>query len=306
MRSYYSNLSLFRIILACFVFYEHVYALAGGSGWHIPIMAVPSFLGISGYLVLESINSSPSWRHFAEKRIRRIVPALTASLLLCWALLGFQALVGSVVVWATGSLVFPDGQKNFALWSLAWEEVAYTGLIILWGIGAYKNAFWIWICLVLSIVLAAFLSYLPPHQRIILFLFPAFFVGNLLYIYRNEALRVHPLIPWLALVLLWQWGDTPGGQLFGGVLVAVVQPLAIVWAGMAGAQIIPVRYPDLSYGIYVYHLPVIFFILNSGWVSGPHQTLAVAVPLVLALSALSWYLLEKPAIYWRRSGRSFA
>lgn len=304
MRSYYSNLSLFRLILASFVFYEHVYALAGGNGWHVPVLAVPSFLGISGYLVLESIDRSPGWKSFAVKRLRRIAPALIASLMLCWTLLGFQAFVDSIVVWATGSLVFPDGQKNFALWSLAWEEVAYGGLIVLWGVGAYKNAFWIWLCLALSIVLAALLSHFPPDQRIILFLFPAFFIGNLMYIYRNEARRVHPLVPWLAFVLLWQWGYTPWAQLFGGVLVAVVQSLAIVWAGIAGAQIIPFRYPDLSYGIYVYHLPVIFFALNSGGV-GPYEVFGVAIPLVLTLSALSWYWLEKPAIEWGRS-RSFA
>ncbi|MBN8531092.1 MAG: acyltransferase [Alphaproteobacteria bacterium] len=54
---------------------------------------------------------------------------------------------------------------------------------------------------------------------------------------------------------------------------------------------------DISYGIYLWHLLVILLLQQSGIAKdNPSLFAALAVPLVLGLSALTWHALEKPAI----------
>ena len=52
---------------------------------------------------------------------------------------------------------------------------------------------------------------------------------------------------------------------------------------------------EISYGIYLWHFPVILFLKQYAW-EEPLAFLFVVVALTLALSALSWHLLEKPCI----------
>jgi len=106
------------------------------------VWAVPAFLAISGYYVLQSYEQSVSWREFIKKRVLRIAPAFAVSL----------AVVGSAVnVWPTlisyGSLglIQPKGWANIPVWSLGAEEVAYALLVILFTLGAYKRVWPIWI-----------------------------------------------------------------------------------------------------------------------------------------------------------------
>jgi len=59
----------------------------------------------------------------------------------------------------------------------------------------------------------------------------------------------------------------------------------------------PVRLKfDLSYGIYVWHMPVINLLL----VLGVPRAAPLAFALTLAISALSWVLVEKPALKLKR------
>lgn len=58
------------------------------------------------------------------------------------------------------------------------------------------------------------------------------------------------------------------------------------------------RRNDLSYGVYIYHEPVINFLLASGW-SGLGGVL-VAIAATLGLAYGSWRLIEKPALRLKR------
>ena len=59
------------------------------------------------------------------------------------------------------------------------------------------------------------------------------------------------------------------------------------------------RRNDLSYGVYIYHGPVINFLLakglTGGWIGFP-----LAVLSTLGLSYASWRLVEKPALNLKR------
>jgi len=53
---------------------------------------------------------------------------------------------------------------------------------------------------------------------------------------------------------------------------------------------------DLSYGIYLYHMLVINAVVASGWKAGAGAAFAVVGFTTLILAAISWRLVEGPAL----------
>jgi peptidoglycan/LPS O-acetylase OafA/YrhL len=56
----------------------------------------------------------------------------------------------------------------------------------------------------------------------------------------------------------------------------------------------PLRYlGTISYGIYLWHLPVILALKRVSWVDGP-KALPVVIVLTLVFASLSWHFFERP------------
>jgi peptidoglycan/LPS O-acetylase OafA/YrhL len=293
----YPNFDLMRLLLALEVAFVHAWAAVDEKfSWPGYVMAVPAFLSISGFLVLQSYSESKSWTEFIKKRGLRLLPALIVSFILVFLLFDYSATYNSIVNWLTGGLITPPGIRNVPLWSLAWEEAAYLMLAILWLIGAYKKPACIWALFIFSTALVWAASDLDPHTRMIFFLGPAFFTGNLMYIYRDRLLNVNPIVPWIVFYVMIQWQYVPDSKLFGGAYLAVFQAFAVVWVGMAGAQIIKFKIPDISYGVYIYHMPIIqYFLFIKGTTDFTQMIMLVSACLV-PFSLASWFLIEKPAL----------
>ncbi|WP_127806313.1 acyltransferase family protein [Hydrogenophaga sp. NH-16] len=199
----YPNFDLLRLLLALEVVVVHAWNETDRNfSWAGFIMAVPAFLAISGFLVLKSYEDSGSWRSFAKKRALRILPALMVSLLLCWALFDTFAVFNSLLNWLTGGLYTLPGVANGPLWSLAWEELAYTLLAVLFAAGAYRKPLLIWTLFACSLYIVHLGRGLQPWFQMILLLLPAFFIGNLAYLHRDILNRVHPVVPWAFLFLV--------------------------------------------------------------------------------------------------------
>ncbi|QTR46418.1 hypothetical protein J9253_00180 [Thiothrix litoralis] len=64
---------------------------------------------------------------------------------------------------------------------------------------------------------------------------------------------------------------------------------AIIWIAF-GTKKIPLRF-DISYGAYIWHMPIINLFLVMGW----HEPL-FALLLIIAISFTSWFFIEKPAL----------
>lgn len=294
----YPSFDLIRLLLAVEVVVVHTWAsLDPHFNWPGFIRAVPAFLAVSGFLVLKSFASTGSWPAFARKRALRIFPALITSLLLGYVLLDYTFLINSLTVWITGGWMMPP-HTNSALWSLAWEELAYAVLAVLWALGAYKRPVYIWLLLAVASVISWKVTTLPisPYFHVLSYLAPAFFTGNLMFLHQDRLMRLGSVLPWVFFVVVCLWTYIPVPGIGGDMAPSVVQAFAVVWAGMAGAKLIPAKIPDLSYGMYVYHIPMILF-LNATY--KPENPFLIGLILTVALvmfSTASWYLIEKPAL----------
>ncbi|MPQ82999.1 acyltransferase [Pseudomonas sp. MAFF 730085] len=284
----YPGFDLVRLLLALEVVVAHGWPVIDPTvGWPGFIMAVPAFLAVSGFLLLKSYATSGSWVIFTKKRALRIFPALVTSFVLGFLLFDRTFVEASFIMWISGGLYDFPGLANAPVWSLAWEELAYLCLALLWTVGAYKKPIFIWALLAVSSALSAYVvhSGLSPLTQILSFLAPAFFVGNLTYIYSLILLKLGNILPWLFFIGICWWGTSSP---------PVLQAFATVWAGMAGRQVLPVRIPDISYGIYIYHMPVLLYLTVVCGVTSAVTLITLMIATLIPLCLASWYLIEKP------------
>ena len=96
-------------------------------------------------------------------------------------------------------------------------------------------------------------------------------------------------------VLLAMLGDVPAAAGFALVVAAVVggSGPSIAWTSVA-----PLAWVGLvSYGLYLWHVPILLFARANGLLPSTFvPALLVVLPVVLAVSAASWYLVERPLI----------
>lgn len=295
MEKRYPNLDILRLLLALEVVIAHVWnELDSNFDWNPWVMAVPAFLGISGFLVLKSFSESGSWKDFAKKRFLRIVPALLVSFALSYALVGPQFAMNSMITWLTGGLVTLEKASNLPLWSLLWEEIAYATLAILWLCGAYKRVAWIWALFFASTAFVIFSTRYTAYVHTVALLPAAFFCGNLMYLYRRQLTRVNAWLPWVALIIVLV--SKPMIRDYLPLPPAMFQAFFIVWAGIAGKPLITFRFPDLSYGAYIYHFPVMIYVIYFLGYSSPLAGSLVIAALLASICIVSWYAIEKPAL----------
>jgi peptidoglycan/LPS O-acetylase OafA/YrhL len=288
----YSNFDYLRLYLAL--------AVASFHGWHstnlpykdLPFM-VPAFLGISGFVILPSLESSKGTGHFFWKRLLRVMPGFVAALIVVAVLYGARFIGPTLTSWYTFGFVRGNG-KDPVLWSLSCEEVIYFCVAVLYLLGAYKRPAVIWIMWAVSTVLEAW--YMPSLSNFgtnVAMLPSAFLIGNLFYIYRDR-LKVNSWIPVASFaVLLAYYPFRPDSftlqYLHQSLLIA-----AIVWTGFAAPQIkwrLPI---DISYGVYVYHWMIILQIARPGM--DLYKIIGLTFLILIPVSIISALLIERPAL----------
>jgi peptidoglycan/LPS O-acetylase OafA/YrhL len=327
--SHKNNFDLLRFAFAFTVLLVHAHvlseapALAPLSRWLSSDVAVKAFFVVSGFLVFMSYERSRSLGDYLEKRARRIYPAYATVVVLAAAL---GVLVSSVpaaayfgretlsyVAWNLVFLNFVSPnlpgvftgnaltEVNGALWTLKIEVMFYAAVpLIAWAaarLGRVPVLVALYVASVLYFVAVGHLA----ESRGPLFVqlqrqLPgqlAYFMAGALGYYYADRLRERPwvvaaaaaayaltavvpaLSPWLEPAAL-------------GALV-VYAAVGLRYLGNFG------RHGDFSYGIYIIHFPVIQTLVAYGaFERSPYGALAAAVAIVLALSAASWHLVEKP------------
>lgn len=324
-----NNFQPIRLAAAAFVVLFHCYALTGR--WtHEPLwqhapelnfgaLGVKIFFVISGFLVTQSWLARRAAVPFVAARVLRIYPALVAATLFTIVLAGassplpwrdylahaqtldyaWRVALGFEMVYrlpgAFPANPFPH-EVNGSLWTLPIELRLYVALLLagVAGLLARRGA---WLAAVVALV--AVFAWRPewfplaPNDRVVRELALAFGLGSLAYVWR-DALPVS-LTAAAACILLVAWNPAglARGVLFAPLLAYVVLVAAyhprLAWPGAN-------RIGDYSYGLYVYSFPIQQTLMERLPALSPGELLALSLPLSLAVAALSWHALERPAL----------
>jgi peptidoglycan/LPS O-acetylase OafA/YrhL len=118
----------------------------------------------------------------------------------------------------------------------------------------------------------------------------AFFTGNLVYIFHERVRKIPWWIPAAAVVAsLMGWLDFTGRVGFP-FLIASVIVLAITLPQIRW------EIPDLSYGTYIWHGPIMMYLLANVAMARAMPWVITTSALTLVAALLSWYLVEKCAL----------
>ena len=288
-----------RLLAALLVVVSHTFPLSGQPPLCIAgvedlgALGVSIFFVISGYLVTGSYQRDP--KAYLVKRLLRIEPGLIASLVVTVIALSFFTTTSAEAYWprallyvVRNALLYPATYDlpgvfetlpvahavNGVLWTLRLE---FTFYLIVMLIRAR-------LALVLALAGGCALVWLGmtlaqpdwPQDRLTRIAFLGarngllFFAGSALFLTRWKT----PL--WL-----------------GGLSVAafpILGPLALPTAVMGLMR--PGKLPaDLSYGVYIYAFPVQQLLAAYG-----RLDVITAILAVLPFAALSWFLVESPAM----------
>jgi peptidoglycan/LPS O-acetylase OafA/YrhL len=96
---------------------------------------------------------------------------------------------------------------------------------------------------------------------------------------------------------------TDSGTPVAPIAYVTCLPYLVIFAALKTPALPLERIGDLSYGVYVFGMPVQQGIIASfhGQVSG-EVVAAITTPIVLVLAFASWRLVEKPVLGWRTAG----
>jgi peptidoglycan/LPS O-acetylase OafA/YrhL len=326
-----------RLILACSVLVWHSIVTSYGNAaqdevqvgpWRpLVSLILPMFFALSGFLVAGSLERSRSLIGFLGLRVIRIYPALTAEVLLSALILGplqttlplpdyfTDATFFRYLVNVTGHISYelpgvfldnPNPQRvNGQLWTVPFELLCYIALAGLAALGLSRRpaAFTVGIAALWVAALGYFIARhgwgedRPPTGLPGLMLIVTFLFGIALYLWRDRMAWNAPLgvaCAAIGVTLLW---FPPFGDFLAPLPIAYVT----IWLGLMNPRRVSVlKTADYSYGIFLYGYAIQQAYMSIGpALHHPAINVALALPTTCACAALSWHLIERPALALR-------
>jgi peptidoglycan/LPS O-acetylase OafA/YrhL len=324
-----NNFDLWRLMLATMVVLAHVGSLSQ-IGVFVNLdnifnadFAVKSFFSISGYLITKSYMSTSSKKLFFEKRIRRIYPAYILAVLFSFVLgLSTVKLPLSEVIFSHNSVKYlvsnllfmnflsptlPTALEgnvvnafNGSLWTLKNEMVFYLltpGMIFL-----FRRYNAIVVTILLSLISMAWFIYFHYYYAAasgpeIARQFP----GQLSYYVIGSLLALccydHKIILVIALISLIGFLGIQNEVVKSMLMPLTYTTITIYMCVYAFPQIKIDKIGDLSYGIYLYHFPLIQIMVFNGLFNyNPWAALALLLLILYAISTISWRYIERPLL----------
>mgnify|MGYP002753864335 CR=1 FL=1 len=334
-----NSLNLIRLLLAFMVLYSHAEILTGvgdGIKWqgqHIGSWAVVGFFAISGFLITGSRERSDAGRYLLN-RVTRIFPGFLLALVF---VAFFLAPIAQVI--ETGSLrgyfSTPVTPGYYVYGNILLRIMTYeigTTLADIPYPKAWNGSLWsLYIEFWCYIVIGVFLSWKLPRTRawptVLLFVLSAathvavsstgpynnsefvtlvsmlpYFLGGAVVYKLRDRLPMRPLIAFVCAVVavaLIRYSNDYGPQLASPLIAYVV-----LWLGAVLPSPSLVKIHDISYGVYIFHFPVIQFLVLLGLHRhGFALLLVVAVAVTIVLATASWLGVERAAMRWSRGRR---
>lgn len=324
-----NGFAITRLALALAVVVSHAFSvttgrvgdepLAAWTGFTLGEHAVNGFFAVSGFLVTMSFERR-GWRDYALARVLRIAPGLVAATLVVAVLLGGFLTSLSVAeyladpgLWRFLATTLTTLKSNSALpgvfganpfrfpmgtvWTLKYEVLCYVGLALagLFGLlRARSAAALVPAGLFAAIVALDLLVPQPPKGMETALRLPFLFAaGGALYLWRDRV-----RLSWLAVGALGAAAAVLAGTpLYKAVLFAA-SAYGVFVVALSGALARPgldLRH-DLSYGVYLYGWPVQQALHQLWPTASAPLLLGPALAITLAVAALSWFAVERPAL----------
>lgn len=315
-------------MLALSVCLSHLGEVSGTSAF-LPLkhyfysgVAVDCFFVVSGFLIFRSYERSSGILSYFNKRIRRIYPAYLTVVILAAFLLPLLLSTTELffssewIRYLTVNLAFlnflqPDLPGIFTtnplqvinppLWTIKIEVMFYASVPLIFLLMRDRKK---WI--VLSLLYAASIAYSmillhfysSSGQQIYLILAKqlpgqlAFFLGGgAIYLYfaffQKQCLKL--LIPSLIFLLCKGHTFVPG--LYPLALAITVISFATYFSYLGNWG----KFGDISYGVYIYHFPIIQIFTAFDLFRGhPWQTFFLLLFTIICTSAFSYHCIERP------------
>ena len=322
-----NNFDFLRVVFALTVAFAHLIEL---SDLEIlkPLkiyfntrLAIDGFFIVSGFLIAKSYENSKTIKEYIIRRAKRIIPAYAVVILLSALLFSvistnsFYDYFSNIQFWKylTANLSFQNYLEpclpgvfesnkfcavNGALWTIKLEEAFYLSVpIFYWFVRVKKFNFYVLIIIVYILSVTYYMYFLSIDNYRIAKQLPgalAFFATGIVC-YKNFSLlhkwKDYIIIPCLILFVLEHYI----------LKTQILKPIAFGFMVFYIAYSFRFlnnfgKYGDFTYGIYIYHFPVIQLFVFLGLFNKYHPLIICTsvLMLTLLLAILSWYLIEIP------------
>ncbi len=328
-----NNFDFLRFLFAFIVVLAHIVSLSGISDFEFlkkyfdSYVSVTGFFIISGYLITGSLEKTSNYKKYLLKRANRLLPAYVLVIVLCAILFGLLSAYsvreyfanGLVYKYLVANLLFVNFVQpclpgvflhnilctiNGALWTIKVEVSFYLVLpIILWLISRFNKNVMVFVLIYLVGIIYKFVlgfgsGIMPAHSGLFEILkhqlpgFLTYFISGIYFYYNKQVLEKNKNA--LAIVSLLVFG------IEYYLNVEIFRPLAMSVLIMYFAYGFKLlnnfgKYGDFSYGIYIFHFPLIQLTVSLGLFTryNPFLVAFILIGMILLFAFASWNLVEK-------------
>jgi peptidoglycan/LPS O-acetylase OafA/YrhL len=335
LRSRNNNFNLIRLMAAVSVVFYHSYTYNTknpgivdpittflNNGVDLGALAVGIFFFLSGIFVGNSCLNDPNFIRFIIRRVARILPGLficvavtTVIAVIFFSKQGYVGLLDRRV-WTyivENSLIhqlkiaipieelridgvyykLADHDLNGALWTLYWESRAYALIAIVSFMAIASQRVLLGVFSVLIVVLAKiYPSAIQGYYWEFNFL-NLFFSGVFL---ACVARHINVTYKFFIGALFYFFFMNGFAGTFG-VFVSAITLSLVVGCNSIG-RLGHIQKNDYSYGIYIYHVPIIQMLKMSFESIGPASLFAMTLLFVIPAAFISWHFVERPVLRW--------
>lgn len=330
-----NHFTLLRWGLAFSVVIGHAWMVPTGyeptrvHDWTLSYLAVNGFFILSGLLIAKSLATRNDLKGYARSRVLRIYPALIVLMLALLFLFGpafsapgrlsylsdpepwiyvVRVLMMGDPLSAPGGVfaASPDPIFNGSLWTIRYEMLAYALAGLGYFIGLLKNRWWVLTALVVSQFTYLGFQFAPameaaPGGFVSLFRFTTTFLLGMT-LWHFPVLR---RAGWISVTIAVGGFLLLGWSIVGETLANLMLAAALMHFGLLRKPVAGIAtMPDYSYGIYIWHFPVLQSLLLLIPGIQPLALFALSTPLVILAAAASWHLIEKPVLRLKTHGRT--
>lgn len=316
-----NNFDFIRVLLAFIVFVGHLGALSASKDLkifeHSPVeIAVFGFFIVSGFLIARSYDRSSSLKSYLKKRILRIVPAYLLVVFLCAILLSLvsrlslydyftNTQVYKYLFWNSLFLnfkapwlpgVFGNQAVNGALWTLKVEMCYYFCVPLLFLLFGKNNKYRNISLIVIYFLSLIYLNYFESLNQISMSkqipgVLCYFIPGMLIYFNFDKFIKYKNPLFIIAIITVW---------------IDLIFDIKLISPMMIGIIVLYIayslkflnnfgKYGDFTYGIYIFHFPIIrtFTTLRLFSDYNPFVMALVCMLVVIGVGVSSWHFYEK-------------